>query len=275
LEPIRVAEIDDPRLALYRGVRDPDLLRAHGAFVAEGRLIVGRLLAQSRFRARSVLVTPAAHASLGSILRSAGCPVYLADSDVIQHVIGFDLHRGCLAIGDRGEPKVLDEVVASGGPLVVLEAVGNPDNIGGVFRNAAAFGASGVVLSPGCSDPLYRKSIRTSMGATLVVPFAVAPEWPATVSRLRDDGWTVVALTPAEDASDVRSVGALSDSRVALLLGHEGSGLSAEAQQLASLRARIPITSAVDSLNLASAAAIGLFAITAGRVSRPRQGSPR
>jgi tRNA G18 (ribose-2'-O)-methylase SpoU len=113
------------------------------------------------------------------------------------------------------------------------------------------------------------------MGATLVVPFAVAPEWPAAVPRLRDDGWTVVALTPAEDASDVRSIGALSGSRVALLLGHEGAGLSAEAQQLASVRSRIPITSTVDSLNLASAAAIGLYAVTAGRVSRGRQESPR
>lgn len=276
MAPIRVAEIDDPRLALYRGVRDPDLLRAHGAFVAEGRLIVERLLAQSRFRARSVLVTPAAHAGLAAVLDSAKCPVYLVEPGVMQHITGFHIHRGCLAIGNRDEPLGFEQVARlHPGPLVCLEAVGNPDNVGGVFRNAAAFGASGVVLSPGCTDPLYRKSIRTSMGATLVVPFAFAPEWPAAISWLRDEGWTVVALTPAEDARDIRSLGAPSEAPVALLLGHEGSGLSHDAQRMASVRLRIPTTSAVDSLNVTSAAAIALYAAHAGTVSQPPADSQR
>ena len=272
---IRVADIDDPRLALYRGVRDPELLRGHNAFVAEGRLVVERLLTRSRFGARSVLVTPPAHASLATVLDSAPCPVLLVDSEQIQKVTGFNIHRGCLAIGDRGDPRTVDQLLGEPreGPVVCLESVGNPDNIGGVFRNAAAFGASAVVLSPECSDPLYRKSIRTSMGATLTVPFAVAGEWPGVLARLRDQGWIVIALTPAADAEDIGQIAALSPTRFALLLGHEGSGLSPDAQRLASIRARIPITSAVDSLNVASAAALGLFAISTGRVPQPARAS--
>lgn len=271
--PIPVADLDDPRLALYRGVRDPELLRAHGVFVAEGRLVVERLFRQSRYRARSVLVTPAAHASLAA---AAACPVYLVDASLIQSLTGFNIHRGCLAIAERGEPRDPAELAGTAGPLVCLEEVGNPDNVGGVFRSAAAFGASGVILSPGCSDPLYRKAIRTSMGSALVLPFAVAHEWPAAITQLQHDGWTVAALTPAEDAVDIRSaVAGLSRPRVALLLGHEGSGLSADAEALASTRVRIPMTSAVDSLNVATAAAIGLYEISAHRFRRAPRESPR
>jgi len=263
LRPIPVADVNDPRLAPYRGVRDPGLLRDHGVFLAEGRLVVERLLGQSHYRARSVLVTPAAHASLAEALARAECPVYLVESSVVHGLAGFNVHRGCLAIGERGSPREPAGLVAASGPLVILEQVGNPDNVGGTFRNAAAFGASGVVLSPGCSDPLYRKSIRTSMGAALTVPFAVAEEWPGTLARLRDRGWTVVALTPAEDAEDIRAVAAqLQGSRVALLLGHEGQGLSPDTQALASVRARIPMTSGVDSLNVATAAAVALYEFT-------------
>jgi tRNA G18 (ribose-2'-O)-methylase SpoU len=276
LAPIRVADRDDPRLALYRGVRDPDLLRAHRAFIAEGRLVVERLLRESRFRARSVLVTPAAHAALSPLLDSVPCPVYLVESHVIEEITGFNIHRGCLAIGDRVVTATMEELDAGSGPVVCLERVGNPDNVGGVFRNAAAFASAGVVLSPGCSDPLYRKAIRTSMGATLTLPFAIASEWPAALSWLREHGRTVVALTPADDAQDIRSASAaLSGRRIVLLLGHEGSGLSTEAQQLASIRLRIPIGTGVDSLSVVSAAAIGLYAATASTATPPRVETPR
>lgn len=266
MAPIPVADPDDPRLALYRGVADPDLLRMHGVFIAEGRLVVERLLAQSDFPARSVLVTPAAQASLSDALGRATCPVYIVDPALMRRVAGFNIHRGCLAIGERREPRETAELAKTGGPLVCLERVGNPDNVGGVFRNAAAFGASGVVLSPGCSDPLYRKAIRTSMGASLVVPFAIAREWPGVLGALERQEWTIVALTPGEGAVDVRDAAAgLSRSRVVLLLGHEGAGLSAEALALGAVRCRIPITSAVDSLNVAAASAIGLYEIAARR----------
>ena len=261
--PTRVADAADPRLVLYRGVRDPELLREHGAFLAEGRSVVERLLRQSSFRARSVLVTPAAHESLAAIIASAQCPVYLVDPPIVQAITGYNIHRGCLAIGDRGAPRDPADLAASHGPLVMLEQVGNPDNIGGVFRNAAAFGATGVLLSPGCSDPLYRKSIRTSMGASLTVPFAIAEDWPHVIDQLRDSAWTVIALTLGAGAEDISAAASrIRSSRVALLLGHEGSGLSPDAEARASLRARIPIRKDTDSLNVATAAAIALYQVT-------------
>lgn len=273
---IHVADLDDPRLALYREVRDPELLRIHSVFLAEGRLVLERLLTQSRYRARSVLVTPTAHGGLARALDTAPCPVFIVERSLMEALTGYDVHRGCLAIGDRGDSRDVAELANSAGPLVCLEAVGNPDNIGGVFRAAAAFGASGVVLSPACSDPLYRKSIRTSMGATLIVPFAIASDWPAALTRLQDQGWTVLALTPRTDAAAIQRVASeVVDSRVVLLLGHEGSGLSAEAQARATARARIPIASAVDSLNVTTAAAIALYAVTSGRSPRPLAGFPR
>jgi tRNA G18 (ribose-2'-O)-methylase SpoU len=245
---------------LYRGVRDPELLGGHGVFLAEGRLVVQRLLEQSVFRARSVLVTPAAHASLEAALATASCPVYLADQQLLTALAGFNVHRGCLALGERGAPRRVSDLAHGTGPLVILERVGNPDNIGGTFRNAAAFGASGVVLSPGCADPLYRKAIRTSMGAALAVPFAVAEDWPGTLGSIRDAGWTIVALTLGEGAGELRStIARLRESRLALLLGHEGHGLTAEAEAMSDVRARIAIGARADSLNVATAAAIALY----------------
>lgn len=242
-------------------MRDPELLRGHGLFIAEGRLVVQRLLEGSPLRARSVLVTPTARDSLASTLDRADCPIYVVDRATMAAVAGFDIHRGCLALGERPEPVGLDDFLrtAGAGPLIVLERVGNPDNVGGIFRNAAALGASGVVLSPGCSDPLYRKSIRTSMGASLHVPFCVAERWPDAIDTIALAGRTVVALTPRADAERIDEVAArLSGTPVALLLGHEGSGLSAEAASRATVHARIPLVAGTDSLNVASASAVAL-----------------
>jgi tRNA G18 (ribose-2'-O)-methylase SpoU len=258
-----VTDTTDPRLALYRGVRDPELLRAHGAFVAEGRMVVRRLLTASRFRARSVLVTPAARAELGDILEALGpdVPVYVAGADLFSELTGFHVHRGCLAIGDRqGHDLAWRDGVRHARTVIVLERVGNPDNVGGVFRNAAALGADAVLLSPGCSDPLYRKAIRTSMAATLTVPFAAAEPWPEALDGLRAAGFSIVALTPSSDAPDLADPAALPRrTRVALLLGHEGDGLSRDALARADHRARIPMMSGADSLNVATAAAIALY----------------
>lgn len=257
---IPVADPADPRLALYGGVQDPELLREHGVFIAEGRLVVGRLLAQTFFRARSVLVTPAAHAKLAAMLEAAPCPVYLVEQSVVTAVAGFNIHRGCLALGERGTARRLSDISARPGPLVILERVGNPDNVGGTFRNAAAFGAAGVALSPGCSDPLYRKAIRTSMGASLTVPFAIAEEWPGSLVSIRNSGRALVALSLRAGSTDVAEVAAgLRNRPVALLLGHEGEGLTAEAEEMADVCARIPVGDGADSLNVAAAGAIALY----------------
>ena len=275
---IRVASVDDPRLDDFRVVSDPALMRDRGLFVAEGRLAVERLLG-SRFRARSLLVIEAALEGLSPALAAGGEErrphVYVADSAQLRLVTGFRFHRGCLALGERPGADVADRElprVAPGRPLVVLEGISDPDNVGSIFRNAAAFGAAGVVLSPTCADPLYRKAIRTSMGTTLQLPFRVAGEWPGVLARVRDAGARVIALTPLEPATEIEAFvrrGRGSAPRLALLLGNEGDGVSRDALDLCDERVRIDIEPAVDSLNVAHAAAIALQRIRAVTASPP------
>jgi tRNA G18 (ribose-2'-O)-methylase SpoU len=221
---------------------------------------VRELVAGGRFRVRSVLCTEAAQTSLGDVL--AGVPrVLVAPDAVIRRVVGFEFHGGCLAVAERGELPSLDALLASGPHrLVVLERVSNPDNVGGVFRNARAFGADAVVLGPHCTDPLSRKAIRAAMGASLVLPFAEAGDWPAALARLRAAGLTRVALTPRPDAVDVTALGATQPvpSRLALLVGAEGPGLGPEALAAADLLIRIAMAQGVDSLNVATATGIAL-----------------
>ena len=274
---IRVTAVEDPRLSDFRIVSDPALMRGRGLFVAEGRLAVERLLA-SRFRARALLLIGAALDGLEPAL-AARAPadraldVYLADSVQLRRITGFRFHRGCLALGERPEDGSDDgelPPVGPGRPLVALEGVSDPDNVGSIFRNAAAFGASGVVLSPACADPLYRKAIRTSMGTTLQLPFRVAREWPGTLGRIREAGARIVALTPAEPATEIEAfVRRGSAGAVALLLGNEGDGVSRAALDLCDEQVRVDIEPAVDSLNVATAAAIALQRLRAAGTGRP------
>lgn len=258
----RIRSLDDPRVDAYRNLRDADVRGRHGAFIAEGRFVVRSLLTTSPLRARSVLVTPAAFEGLADVLDPppAGTPVFVADQRLMNEIVGFDLHRGCLAVGERPRaPADPLEPLADARLAVVLEGVNNHDNIGAVFRNALAFGAGGVLLSPGCADPLYRKAIRVSMAAALRVPFAYADRWPAALAALRDAGWTVAALTTDPRAETVRSAAkSLRGSRVALLLGAEGHGLTPPAAAECGRALRIPMAPGVDSLNVAAAAAIAL-----------------
>lgn len=257
---------EDPRLDEYRNVPDPALLRARGVFIAEGRHVVRRLLV-SRFRARSVLVTPAARDALRDVLDAAAdLPVFVVSQAAMNALAGFNLHRGCLAVGERPAAVRWEDVVRGAARLVVLDRVSNADNVGGIFRSAAAFGVDAVLLGPSCADPLYRKAIRTSMAATLGVPFAPLPDWPADLARLRTAGFRLVALTPSPAAVPLSSpaFGAQppATASVALLVGHEGDGLSAEALASADVRVRIPMAAGVDSLNVATAAAIGLYELS-------------
>jgi tRNA G18 (ribose-2'-O)-methylase SpoU len=255
---IRITSLDDARVEAYRHLADHAWLQRAGLFVAEGRLVVRRLLALPQFETVSVLVTAPAYEALGSILATTSADVYLADQRLMNEVAGFNIHRGCLALAKRPAPMPLELLAfASVRRLVVLEGVNNPDNIGGIFRSAAAFGADAVVIGPSCSDPLYRKSIRTSMAATLTVPFVEAGNWPGAVGVLRAHGIPVLALTPAADAEPLEAVPRTID-RVALLVGAEGDGLTPEALEAADRRVRIRMSGPVDSLNVAVAASIAL-----------------
>lgn len=254
-----ILQPEDPRLRAYRSLADPKALLEAGLFVAEGRLIVRRLIEGGRFAVHSVLVTAAAHASMADVLATLdGVPVFVAPQDVVNAVAGFNIHRGCLALAERPAAQTisLDHLTAAD-RILVLEGVNNPDNVGGLFRSAAAFGVDLVVVGPACSDPLYRKAIRTSMAAALQVPFVTAGAWPQALDTLRRQGFTLIALTPARDAHSIEGL-PRNWSKAAILVGAEGEGLSPDALARADHVARIAMAKSVDSLNVTVAASIAL-----------------
>ena len=199
---VRIERTDDPRIAAYRDLTDPELVRSRGLFIAEGRIVVQRIIEDGRWRVQSVLVSEAARNGLQpSLDRIADrVPVYVCPASAFLGITGHDIHRGCLALVERPPAQAPEALVRSARIVVVLEGVTNADNVGGIFRNAAAFGADAVLLSPTCCDPLYRKAIRTSMAAVLRVPFARLDAWPHGLVCLREAGFTVVALTPRAPA---------------------------------------------------------------------------
>ena len=257
-----IEDPEDSRLADYREIRDAERRRRDGTFIAEGRQVVRRLLDARRYRVRSALVTPPAWAALGEALAAAEVPAYLVRQDIVEAVVGIEFHHGCLAAGERGAEPTAEAVLAEarGDRLVVLEGLGDASNVGALFRNALAFSVGAVFLSPGTADPLYRKAIRVSAGATVALPFARLADWPRDLERLRDAGYTVVALTPRADAVSLDELGEGRPlpARLALLLGTEGRGLSAEALAAADLQVRIPMAPEMDSLNVAAAGAVAL-----------------
>jgi tRNA G18 (ribose-2'-O)-methylase SpoU len=278
---VPVNDPHDSRIAEYRNVPDGVLLRDLGLFVAEGRLVVRQLLAAPRVQARSLLVTQGALDDLGDVLGDhTPFPVYLAARPVMSAIVGFNIHRGCLGLGVRPPPTPIAELIVGPVPamavgpelgpstsyvsrLIVLEAVSNVDNIGAIFRAVAGLGGHAVVVGPGCGDPLYRKAIRTSMGATLRVPFAGATAWPQALHDLRASGFTLVGLTPEAGSEPLEDVAAdlRARARVALMVGAEGAGLSAAALGCTDVRVRIPMAPGIDSLNVATATAIALYRI--------------
>ena len=259
--------VDDPRFAdrdLYRVIGDHREVRAQGLFVAEGRLVVGRLIEQ-RFPVRSLLVNEAALRALDQACVELGDDVtaFVCRTHDFEELTGYDIHRGCLALAIRPVEPTLDALIADARSLVLLEEVANPDNVGGIFRNAAAFGVDGVVLSRGCADPLYRKTIRTSMASALQVPFLIADEkesWHEALERIRVAGFQTIALTPNASAIALEAFARnLRADRLALLVGAEGQGLTAASLTAADVCVRIPIRIDVDSLNASVATGIALY----------------
>jgi tRNA G18 (ribose-2'-O)-methylase SpoU len=262
----RIESAADPRVADYRGVSEPGLLRSRNLFVAEGRRVVSRVLQNSRWSVRSVLVNQAALRCLQPTLSALAAPppVLVCEADDFLGIAGYPIHRGCLALVERPAPIPLEEALGGSRLAVVLEGVSNPDNIGGVFRNAAAFGADLVVLSPACATPLYRKAVRTSMGAALDVPFVHLQDWPTPLRAMRTAGFALIALTVSPPCETLAAFCSRArPSRVALLVGTEGSGLTPQVQAAADARVHIPISPRVDSLNLAVATGIALERLAA------------
>lgn len=261
---VAIVEAADRRVDDYRNLTDAELRQreepASGLFMVEGMASIRHLL-RSAYPVRSLLLTEHRLDELAPDLAAAegDWPVYVADNDLLRAITGFRFHRGALAAGGRRPPDRWRELVR---PLTnqrrrvlgVAEGIGDHENMGALFRNAAAFGVGAILLGPSSVDPLYRRAIRVSMGHVLRVPWARLEPWPEALADLRAVGYRVVALTPDPSAMALRDLAR--EGSVAVVVGAEGPGLSAEALARADHRVRIPMAPGVDSLNVATAAAI-------------------
>ena len=255
----RVTDPRDAALTPYRVIGDPAALEHEKLFVAEGRLIVERLLSLPTARIHSIAVTPAAADAMAALFAGRDdLQILVCDPPVLEAVTGFDFHRGCLALARRPETQLPLSSVAGASRLIALEGIGNPDNVGGLFRVALALGADGVLLDRTSADPLYRKAIRTSMAASLRVPFTRVAPWPYGLDELKSQGFLVAALTPGPGAMSIDDYVVDPGERLILMLGSEGPGLQPESMRYADVRLRIPIDPRADSLNVVVAAGIVL-----------------
>jgi len=288
---IEIESLDDPRIADYANVRDADLRRRRGLFIVEGRGSIQSMLEHSAHRPLSLLLSHAAFEKLSAVLElhATDIPVYVASQQCVNSIAGITVHRGALALGQH-DPAAAPETVLhpdalpappSPSRIVLLEDVTDPDNLGQIFRNALAFGVDAIVLSPHCTDPLYRKAIRTSMGASLRVPFALVKyreQWPAVpVELLRCTGHTIVALDPAgvplvgtAAASGTGGDGFVVPTRAALAFGNEGHGISDALLDQVDHRIRIDMMPEMDSINVATASGIALHLFHASALSNER-----
>ncbi len=265
---VTVEDADDPRLHDYVGLRDTSLRKhleaEHGLFIAEGDKVIRRAV-EAGYRPRSFLLAPRWLDSLADVVtRWPEVPVFVVTEDLAERVTGFHVHRGALASLYREQRTRVDELLTRD-RVVVLEDIVDHTNVGAILRNAAGLGWDGVLLSPRTADPLYRRSIKVSMGTVFSLPWARLPDWYAAPALLTEAGFLTVALTVAEDSVDLAALGQqlrADPRRVAILLGTEGAGLSSRWTAAAGVRARIPMHAGVDSLNVAAATAIACYALS-------------
>jgi tRNA G18 (ribose-2'-O)-methylase SpoU len=285
MEPQRIEHLDDPRVADYRNLRDATLARERDRFIVEGRGNLFVLLERSPLRPASLLLSERAWRVLADRIRASGVdgPLYLASQDVLDGIAGFSIHRGVLASCARPEPvdalalarRLAEHARVEGGRpprLLVLEGLTNPDNVGGVFRNAMGLGGDAVLLCPRTCDPLYRKAIRTSMGGALCVPFARSPDLGGLLRGLKDAGYRCLAFDPAPAGRDLATLDPRGLGPAAIVLGTEGDGLTRETLAASDLRVRIAMEPGVDSLNVAVASAIELHRLRVESSGQPGSG---
>jgi tRNA G18 (ribose-2'-O)-methylase SpoU len=258
---VTVTDPDDLRLADYRALTDVELRTRweppHGLFIAEGELVLRRAL-RAGYQPRSILLDAKRAGQLADLI-ALDTPAYAGSPDVLEQVTGFHVHRGVLASFHRRPLPSAAEVLAAAHRVVIIEDVNNHTNIGAVFRGAAALGIDAVLLSPTCADPLYRRSVRVSMGEVFAIPYARLDPWPQALAQVRDAGYTVAALTPAPDSVPIQRLTEDQRRRCALLLGAEGPGLTEAAMRASDVRVVIPMRRGVDSLNVAAAAAVAFW----------------
>lgn len=258
----RIADASDDRLADYRDLTDVALRRAlepeSGLYIAESAKVIARALAAGH-RPRSVLVQEKWLDEILALVTDDSIPVYVVEPDIAESLTGYAVHRGALASMHRPELPPVAEVVAGARLVVVLEDIVDHTNVGAIFRAAAGLGADAVLVSPRCADPLYRRSVRVSMGTVFQVPWTRLPGWGEARGVLHEAGFELAALALADGAVSLDEFGARRPERVALLLGAEGDGLSRRALEAADTVVTIPMAGGVDSLNVAAASAVALW----------------
>ncbi len=265
--------VGDPRVSDYTQLTDVHLRKlrepAEGMYIAESSRVLRRALAAGH-RPRSFFLAEKWLAELQDVLSAyPDVPAFIGSAALLEEITGFHLHRGAMAAMQRPEPVPLHELLAGAHRVAVLEDIVDHTNVGAIFRSAAALDIDAVLISPRCGDPLYRRSVRVSMGTVFQVPWARLESWPEDLSLLKEAGFTVAALELTEDAVDVDGLAARNPDRLALVLGTEGAGMSAETLAAVDLAVKIPMRAGVDSLNVAAASAVAFWEL------RPRgsQGS--
>lgn len=259
---IDLADPADPRLDDFRDLnsvdRRPDLPTGKGLVIAEGVLVVRRMLA-SRFTPHALLGTERRRAELVADLDGLDIPYFRVTAEVMAEVVGFHLNRGVLGAARRPAELTVPDIINAASTIAVLEGVNDHENLGSIFRNAAGLGVDGVIFGSGCADPLYRRAVRVSMGHALLVPFARATRWPGELNMLRDCGFRLLAMTPDPRAEPLAQAVGAAGVKLAILVGAEGPGLTETAMRACDLRVRIPMSRGTDSLNVATSAALAFY----------------
>ena len=259
----RVIDSDDRRVADYRNLTDVGLRKRvepeHGLFMAESHQVIERAILAG-YPIRSVLTIERWLPAVERLTLPEGTPVFVGDEAVINAITGYRVHRGALASMSRLPLPSVDDVVGGARRLVILEGIVDHTNVGAIFRSTAGLGFDAVLVDPTCADPLYRRSVRVSMGAVFAVPWTRVNQWPHGIELLRANGWIIAALTPEASSISVDDFRTDEHANLALMLGTEGDGLSAEARSVTDYRLRIPMAAGVDSLNVAAAAAVAFYA---------------
>lgn len=253
--------MDDPRVDAYLRLTDMDLRQRiepqRGYFMAEGHLVIERCVSRG-MPFLSVLTAPRWLDRLGGLLAEVEVDVLVAEESLLRDITGFRVHRGALAVVARPPALTVEEVIAGSADILVLEDLVDPTNVGLAIRSAVVQGFDAIVLSPGCADPLYRRAVKSSMGTVLRSRWARSDDWPGTLRTLADHG-RLIALTPEAEVDIAGALAGAERAPVALMLGSEGPGLSDSALKAAHIRARIPMASAEDSLNVAAATAVACY----------------
>ncbi|RLQ82389.1 TrmH family RNA methyltransferase [Salinibacterium amurskyense] len=261
---IRVTDLADPRLSDFANLTDVALRRrtepAGGLYIAESSKVIARAL-RAGHQPRAILVLEQWLDDVAELLGDSETPVYVGESDLLEQLTGFNLHRGALASMHRPVLPTVADLVRDARRIVILEDIVDHTNVGAIFRSAAALGADAVLITPRCADPLYRRSVRVSMGTVLQVPWTRIPNWPEDAAELKAAGFHLAALALNDDSVDLDTFAATAPERVALILGTEGDGLSRSTIETADTVVKIPMMHGVDSLNVAAASAVGMYTL--------------